>query len=167
MLGGAQGEIAGEALSEVELAQGLLARTGARDAEGEEGPLGARPPRAQRGGGRRGRGSARTARRSLAREPPSRFLLLGPRRRAHPASRQRALGEALRQAQALRDDLGELHAHRARGQRGEHGPQLLEHAVAALGAGVVALGEHALYAEAHEGDRLADERAHRVGALAL
>ena len=32
---------------------------------------------------------------------------------------------------------------------------------------MVALGEHPLDAKAHEGDRPADERAHRVGALAL
>ena len=164
VLGGAPGEIAGEGLGEVELAQGLLARARAGDAQREEGPLGARPPRPQRGGGR-GRGAARAAPCALAGGVPGRRL--PPRQRTRPAGRQRALGETLGQAQALGDDLGELHPHRARGQRGEHGAQLLEHAVAALGAGVVALGEHPLDAKAHEGDRLANQRAHRLGALAL
>ena len=81
-----------------------------------------------------------------------------------PEQRRR---ERVRHVQALGDQPHELLAQQARPQPGEDRPQVLEHAVLALGARRVAQGERALDPEAHERHRPLDQRAHRVGALAL
>src|ERR1700722_3456913 len=169
--------LAGEMLVGVERLQRPRAVLGRGDAEREEGSFGVLASRERARRARRGAVLATTCADAAAPIAGAalatavRFTTTGrPRGGARATTgpgglREQRLGEAPGQVEAPGDQACELHSHRAGRERGEDGTQLIDHAVASLGTGVVAGGEHAFDAKAHERHRRADRPLDGLDAL--